>query len=65
MAEMTEGKGKHLEHCNQQKFENTENIYMHKPETVQENDTCESLWYIEIKTDPSFQKRRLELSFNQ
>ena len=46
------GKVIHLELCKKLKFDHTTKWYMHKPESVQDNETHEILWDFEIQTDP-------------
>ena len=41
----------HWELCKWEKFDLTDNWYMHKPETVQENKTRKILWEFVIKNE--------------
>ena len=47
--------------CKKLKFDHTTKWYMHKPESVLENETHRILWYFEIQTDQLIQARRPDL----
>ena len=52
------GKVIHWELCKKFKLDQTNEWYMHKPESVQENETHKLLWNFEIQTDHSISARR-------
>ena len=51
----------HEELCGRLKFDHTTHWYMHKPETIPENETHRILWDFEIQTDPLIPTRRSDL----
>ena len=51
----------HWELCKKLKFDHTTKCYMHKPESVPENETHKILWDFEIKTDHLIPARRPDL----
>ena len=51
----------HWELCNELKFDHTNKWYMHKPETVLENETLKILWDFKIQTDHVIQAKRPNL----
>ena len=55
------GKVIHKELYKKFKFENTNKWYMHKPESVLENDTCKLLWDFEIQKYHLISARRPDL----
>ena len=55
------GKVIHWKLCKQLNFDHTTKLYMHKPESVLENETHNILWDFEIKTDHPILARRLVL----
>ena len=55
------GKVIHWELCKKINFDHTKKWYMHKPESVLENETHKILWDFEIKTDHLIPARRPDL----
>ena len=51
----------HWELCKKLKFHHTTKWYMHKPESVLENETHKILWDFEIQTDHQIPARRPDL----
>ena len=51
----------HWELCKKLKFDHTTKKYMHKPESVFENEKHQILWDFEIQTDHQLPVRRLYL----
>ena len=50
-----------IELCKKLNFDHTKKWYMHKPESVLENETHKILWDFEIKTDHLIPARRPDL----
>ena len=46
------GKGIHWKLFKRLKLDHTDKFYMHKPESVLENETHKIVWNFEIETDP-------------
>ena len=57
------GKMIHRELCKRLKFVRTNKLYVHKPESVQENKTHKILWDFEIQTDHLIQTTKSDLVF--
>ena len=57
------GKVIHLELSRRLKFDYTTKWYMHKPESVLENETHKILWDFKIQTDHTIQVKRSDLVF--
>ena len=55
------GKVIHWELCKKLKFDHATYWYMHKPESVQENETYKLLWDFEIPTDNQILARRPDI----
>ena len=55
------GKMIHWELCKRLKFDHTIKWYMHKPESLLENEMHKILWDFDIQTDPFIQARRSDL----
>ena len=55
------GKVIHWELCKKLNFHHATKWYMHKPESVLENETHKILWDFEIQTDPLITARRPDL----
>ena len=47
------------------KFDNADKWYMHKPESVQKNQTHKILWDFEIQTENPILARRLDLKIKE
>ena len=56
------GKVFHWELCKEMKFDHTTDWWMHKPESVQENDMHKVLWNVEIQTNYLILVRRQGLA---
>ena len=57
----TVGKVIHWKLCKKFNFHHTTKWYMHKPESVLENETHNILWDFEVQTDPLILARRPDL----
>ena len=55
------GKAIHRELCNKLKFHHMNKWYMHKPESVLENETHTIVWDFEIQTDRLISARRSDI----
>ena len=55
------GKLIHWELCKSLKFDQADTWYIHKPESIRENETQKILWDFEIKMDHPTSTRRLDL----
>ena len=56
------GKVIQWEMCNKLNFDHTNKLYMHNPESVQENETRKLHWDFEIQTDHLISTRRPDLT---